>query len=92
MEAITPVSPDTSGAAHRDLITGEANSELFLQLLVAQMRTQDPLEPQDPTTFVTQLATFSSLEQQLGMRKSLEAIELALQPPPEDAALPDPAL
>ncbi len=86
MEAITPVAPNPSGVPERGLLTGEANSEVFLQLLVAQLRTQDPLEPQDPTTFISQLATFSSLEQQLGMRKSLEAIELALQP------LSDPAV
>lgn len=36
--------------------------EAFLQLLVAQMQYQDPLEPMDNTEYVTQLATFSQLE------------------------------
>jgi len=35
----------------------------FLQLLVAQMQNQDPLEPMDNTDFIAQLAQFSSLEQ-----------------------------
>lgn len=44
-----------------------SNSELgknvFLQLLVTQLKNQDPLQPQDNTAFLAQLAQFSSLEQ-----------------------------
>ena len=47
----------------------------FLQLLVAQMKGQNPLDPQDGTQFVSQLAQFSSLEQNLGMRTDLDAIK-----------------
>lgn len=36
--------------------------EAFLQLLIAQMQYQDPLEPMDNTEYVSQLATFSQLE------------------------------
>lgn len=35
----------------------------FLLLLVTQMKYQDPMNPQDDTDFVAQLAQFSSLEQ-----------------------------
>ena len=35
----------------------------FLNLLVAQMKNQDPLNPADPTQFTSQLAQFSQLEQ-----------------------------
>lgn len=38
------------------------DKEAFLQLLVAQMQYQDPLEPMDNTEYVSQLATFSELE------------------------------
>lgn len=38
------------------------DKEAFLQLLVAQMQYQDPLEPMDNTEYVAQLATFSQLE------------------------------
>jgi len=38
------------------------DKEAFLQLLVAQMQYQDPLEPMDNTEYVSQLATFSQLE------------------------------
>ncbi|MGN0482779.1 MAG: flagellar hook assembly protein FlgD [Lachnospiraceae bacterium] len=37
--------------------------DAFLQLLVAQMKYQDPLEPTDNTEYVAQLATFSQLEE-----------------------------
>lgn len=46
----------------------------FLQLLTAQIRNQDPLAPLDSTQFVEQLATFSSLEQQVRSNSSLEGI------------------
>ena len=35
----------------------------FLQLLVAQMKYQDPLEPTSNTEYVSQLATFTELEE-----------------------------
>ncbi len=46
----------------------------FLKLLTAQMRNQDPLAPLDSTQFVEQLATFSSLEQQVQSNSALETI------------------
>lgn len=41
----------------------EINREDFLQLLVTQLRHQDPLNPMDAAAFSSQLAEFSSLEQ-----------------------------
>ena len=46
----------------------------FLQLLTAQIRNQDPLAPLDSTQFVEQLATFSTLEQQVRSNSNLEGI------------------
>lgn len=39
------------------------NTQQFLQLLVAQLENQNPLEPLDGTDYVSQLAEFASLEQ-----------------------------
>lgn len=51
---------------------GALGKEAFLQLLVAQMKYQDPLEPTSNTEYISQLATFSSLEEMQNMRASLE--------------------
>lgn len=66
----TKTSIDTSKAA----TTGKTNTsstnsgssldkDAFLQLLVAQMKYQDPLEPTSNTEYMTQLAQFSSVEE-----------------------------
>lgn len=51
--------------------------EAFLQLLVAQMQNQDPLEPMENTEYVTQLATFSQLEALQNMESSLSSGQAA---------------
>lgn len=51
----------------------------FLELLTAQIRNQDPLEPLDSTQFVEQLATFSTLEQQVQSNTRLDTIASTLE-------------
>ena len=46
----------------------------FLKLLVAQLTHQDPTNPMQDTEFVSQLATYSGLEQQINMNKNLETL------------------
>ena len=52
-------------------IEGLANQNTFLQLLVAQIKNQDPLQPADSVQFLSQLAQFSQLEQLIGIRQEL---------------------
>ena len=49
-----------------------ANENTFLQLLVAQIKNQDPTNPTDSVQFLTQLAQFSQLEQLIGIRQELQ--------------------
>lgn len=49
--------------------------DAFLQLLVAQMQNQDPLEPVSNTDMVAQLAQFSSLEQMTNLNTSFTEIQ-----------------
>ena len=56
-----------------------ANKETFLQLLVAQIKNQNPLSPQDGVEFLSQLAQFTDLEQSLGMRQDIAAIKDLMQ-------------
>ena len=62
---------DVSGTTTQS-IGKEFNS--FIKLLTAQIRNQDPLSPMDSTQFVDQLATFSTLEQQVASNTHLEGI------------------
>ena len=50
----------------------EQQKSQFLQLLVAQLKGQNPLDPKDGTEFVSQLAQFSSLEELVNIRTTLE--------------------
>jgi len=50
----------------------------FLLLLTAQLKNQDPLQPLDSTTFVSQLAEFSNVEQQVKMNEKLDGLVSSL--------------
>ncbi len=75
MDAVQPSAElhfvSSSDGAKRKNGGVEVNSDTFLQLLVAQLQFQDPLEPQSDTDFVAQLAQLSSLEQLQSMNESL---------------------
>ena len=55
-----------------------ADYESFLKLLTAQVANQDPLEPMDSTTFVSQLAQLSQVEQSIQTNANLEQINVRL--------------
>lgn len=59
-----------------DSATGASTlgKDSFLQLLVTQMQNQNPLDPQDNSEFVAQLAQFSSLETMQNLSTSVDAI------------------
>ena len=52
----------------------ELGREDFLRMLIAQLENQDPLNPQESTEFTAQLAQFSSLDQLVSMRQSIEQL------------------
>ncbi len=56
----------------------EVNKEVFLELLVAQIRHQDPLNPADGAEYMAQLADFSGLEQMIAVKEELQAIHQTL--------------
>jgi flagellar basal-body rod modification protein FlgD len=51
----------------------------FLTMMVAQLQHQDPLNPVEGTDYTSQLAQFSSLEQQINSNTNLEAILKTLE-------------
>ena len=52
----------------------DVNKNMFLQLFVAQLKNQDPLNPSDGTQFITQLAQFQQLEQSINSGQDITAI------------------
>ena len=52
--------------------TNDLDKDAFLQLLVAQIKYQDPLDPQENSSFVAELAQFSALEQMTNVATNLE--------------------
>ena len=54
--------------------TKSLGEDAFLQLLVTQLKNQDPTQPQDSSQFVAQLAQFTSLEKLTSMNQSLTAL------------------
>ena len=62
----------SSLAQATDKGNSSVNKDDFLQLLVAQRKYQDPLEPTSNTEWVSQYATFSELEEMQNMAGSLE--------------------
>lgn len=65
---------------------GAVDKNMFLQLLVAQLRNQDPLNPTDGTQFVGQLAQFQQLEQSVNSGEDLTAIRQDLDQLVQSAA------
>lgn len=62
-------SSNTASRAEKG--SNEMDKDAFLQLLVAQMKYQDPLEPTSNTEYISQYATFSELEQMQNMAGNL---------------------
>ncbi len=62
----------TSAQAAQAPQTKELGQDDFLNLLIAQLKAQDPLDPMESTEFTTQLAQFNSLEQLIGINDNME--------------------
>ena len=77
----SPATAATRGAAQdkeTSSATIAADFQTFLTLLTTQMRNQDPLSPTDSTEYMSQLASFSGVEQQVRTNDRLDTIISAL--------------
>lgn len=52
----------------------ELGKNEFMELMIAQLKNQNPLEPQDNGEFISQLAQFSSLEEMQGLSGSVDDV------------------
>ena len=79
--SITQTTPSTSTSAGTSTsasssasTTAPVTENMFLQLLVAQLQNQDPTNPADSTQFVTQLAQFQTMEEQMNQGQDVSSI------------------
>ena len=68
-QSATSTPAQATSAASKTL-----NYNDFLKLLMAEIKNQDPLSPVDTTQSVSQMATFSQVEQQVNANSKLDSI------------------
>jgi len=77
--AVNPVTGasnvDFGGVAKKDQL-GQAQ---FMQLMIAQLRNQDPTKPMDPSSFLSQLAQFGTVTGIQNMQDSLSTLSDSLR-------------
>ena len=77
--AVNPVgsgsNTDFGGVAKKDQL-GQAQ---FMQLMIAQLRNQDPTKPMDPSSFLSQLAQFGTVSGIQSMQDSISTLSESLR-------------
>jgi flagellar basal-body rod modification protein FlgD len=87
MSSTNPIgsSSNTSNTSNTSNDVSNASAALditpadFLQLITAQMKAQNPLQPSDPTQFLTQLEQMSQVSSMQNMEGSLTSLQTSLQ-------------
>ncbi|HEX8586364.1 flagellar hook assembly protein FlgD [Pseudomonas sp.] len=79
LKGLQSTTPGTTGTSTSSTGTSSLGKDSFLQLLVTQMQNQNPLDPQDNSEFVAQLAQFSSLETMQNLSTSVDSISTMYQ-------------
>jgi flagellar basal-body rod modification protein FlgD len=74
----TSTSSGSTTSTATSAINKDLNKNTFLQLLVAQLKYQDPMNPTDGVQFLTQLTGFSQLEQTMQINKQVSDIQSLL--------------
>ncbi|HKK25949.1 MAG TPA: flagellar hook capping FlgD N-terminal domain-containing protein [Gracilimonas sp.] len=74
---INSINANTASAFQKQNSVGKTDmgQKQFLQLLVAQMRNQDPINPVDGADFASQLAQFNSVEQLIDVNSGLDTLQ-----------------
>jgi flagellar basal-body rod modification protein FlgD len=80
------VDPNTQAADDQAQLNEDLNQ--FLNLLVTQLKNQDPLDPMDSSEFTSQLVQYASVEQQIYQNSHLEDL-VALEETAQVATMVD---
>jgi flagellar basal-body rod modification protein FlgD len=79
-QATSSTDSSSSGSGAPSSINSLTSESTFLQLLVAQIKNQDPLNPTDSIQFVGQLVQYSELEQLMGINSGIQTLTGATTP------------
>jgi flagellar basal-body rod modification protein FlgD len=83
MSSTNPVGSSTGsgGSASTSAVSAALNITPadFLQLITTQMQDQNPLQPSDPTQFLSQLEQMSQVSSMQSMQSSLTSLQASLQ-------------
>ncbi len=71
VSATTPVQQPQTPAPKNPAGMDGIGEDAFMQLLLAQLKNQDPLKPMDDTEFISQMAQFNSLNELMSINKVL---------------------
>lgn len=64
----------TSSTQKSDAADASLDYNTFLKLLLAQLKNQDPTKPMDSTEYMSQLASFSNVEQSIKTNSKLDSL------------------
>ena len=71
---------DDAGKVKQPNSNDLASKDVFLQLLIAQIKNQDPTKPGDSIQYITQLSQFSGVEQLVDIKTQLRDLITKLTP------------
>jgi flagellar basal-body rod modification protein FlgD len=76
MTVVSPASSQTAVPAAPQTTAAKTalDYNAFLKLFIAQMKNQDPMNPNDPSQTLSQLASFSNVEQSIRLNEKLDTL------------------
>jgi flagellar basal-body rod modification protein FlgD len=74
IDALNGASSAAAAATTTGMKNGQLGQDAFLKLLTTQLQHQDPTKPLSDTEFISQLATFSSLEKLTDIAEATNAL------------------
>lgn len=84
----TPATSGSTSPSTTSTTDPLASESTFLTLLVSQLQNQDPLDPVDSTQFVSQLTSYSQLEQLIDIHQNTNTLAAADTSTPSTGSTP----